>query len=914
MSAASVTPRRKVKTGPAGGSSTSSQDRLRDTSTPTGAATTTAAQNGFDASALVTRPGDIGHVRMLQLLRSARLRAQLEDASLKPSRSSEITAAADAKGSAGSQRGGDSGSSSGSTRTGGGAVPRRRASLFDHLVKQDQQRNAAAAPTRRQAAGNSSRPSSNLAGDAARPRTGGDQDALDPNGDGDGASTRTKLTLDNTRVLIAPVTPQTREAARRLATSYRPVAGTVTPDGTLPPIDGRVKPATVLPVGVLDEVVTSKTKKTQGATGRTAKEILETVIVLWSNGRVKPTAASSPSLNAAGADAGSTGDASADGEPPAPAVVEPPPPPPPPVYSRRTGALPPRLPGGTLLPRFLRMKPPLAVQPTTGDPGLETPRHAQSRRPSREPSTRVSSPTQPRVPGHRTSLTAAAVPRRESAAVTPPSIPGISIFVDPDTSDSSSASGPMILVDDAEAPSRPHVPASAIGPARPLLAREKSATAAAALRRQSMVRPRTAMARPSPPKEPESAGVAAPPELRLAAEREGPGLSLIVPNLASPMCSIGSQLNLVSSPSGDDDAVRDLTSTPGPSSLATPDSAGPRARSSSSQRSATPSTPGSGKKSAGSGRVRIAGLPASEYLILTSRAVNLVGRTSYYAHHRRRRRFKYLLSDLATPKRKADLRAVADLSSRLAKLGSPIDPDKLARALAPPDDVLKPTMEKRRKSTIYDRAASSRAHGRRGSNGANGGTAAGDRTAALLRFHPSDYFQTAFHSPLASARYRRGASAGGGISSTPSSAGSYRSNAYAGVKPRVAASWTHRERQTLRQRRKMMQQHAHERRESSFATAVARIEAGHNPDVVVPASPAARDHADRPGRAPSPKRIVIGDQRTVPTQTRHRSARMAQPLKVNVARHSYDVVDVIEQRAAAAANFWFPGTVLDGLL
>ncbi|KNE56105.1 hypothetical protein AMAG_17868 [Allomyces macrogynus ATCC 38327] len=98
---------------------------------------------------------------------------------------------------------------------------------------------------------------------------------------------------------------------------------------------------------------------------------------------------------------------------------------------------------------------------------------------------------------------------------------------------------------------------------------------------------------------------------------------------------------------------------------------------------------------------------AGEYLLLPSRAIHQIGRVSYYSH-RRRRRVKYLLTDLATPRARARRRAVADLARRVPTI--PLV--TLERALLPPDDVLKPTATRKLVSTIYDRIMSAKRKGK----------------------------------------------------------------------------------------------------------------------------------------------------------------------------------------------------------
>ncbi|KAJ3370966.1 hypothetical protein GGF31_003696 [Allomyces arbusculus] len=162
---------------------------------------------------------------------------------------------------------------------------------------------------------------------------------------------------------------------------------------------------------------------------------------------------------------------------------------------------------------------------------------------------------------------------------------------------------------------------------------------------------------------------------------------------------------------------------------------------------------------------------AGDYLLLPSRAIHQIGRVSFYSH-RRRRRVKYLLTDLATPRARARRRAVIDLARRVPTI--PLA--TLERALLPPDDVLKPTATRKIVSTIYDRIMSAKRKGK-----------------------DTNAFMDLFVNPFASMAVRRASrsaahAAGAGRSGRRNAA----NPAYAGVAPRVSASWTFRERVTHR--------------------------------------------------------------------------------------------------------------------
>ncbi|KNE54451.1 hypothetical protein AMAG_00425 [Allomyces macrogynus ATCC 38327] len=161
---------------------------------------------------------------------------------------------------------------------------------------------------------------------------------------------------------------------------------------------------------------------------------------------------------------------------------------------------------------------------------------------------------------------------------------------------------------------------------------------------------------------------------------------------------------------------------------------------------------------------------AGEYLLLPSRAIHQIGRVSYYSH-RRRRRVKYLLTDLATPRARARRCAVIDLARRVPTI--PLA--TLERALLPPDDVLKPTATRKIVSTIYDRIMSAKRKGK-------------DANAFM------DHFVNPFASLAARRASRSATHANVGGSGRRNAA----NPAYAGVAPRVSASWTFRERVTHR--------------------------------------------------------------------------------------------------------------------
>ncbi|KAJ3367087.1 hypothetical protein GGF32_000149 [Allomyces javanicus] len=696
------------------------------------------AAAAIDHYGLVTRPGDPGHFRMVQLVRSARIRDQLSagDASAGGEAPSTIT-------------------TDGQELVTPGTLARRRSHARPW--------SSIAVPA----------PSSTSA--AARPGGATKADAV-PVDD----ATSAHLTLATTRILVAPVMPQTRAAARRI--THGDDAG----------------PHSVLKTNMAE----SELLGTQKVGERKAQALLENVIGLWAKSKARrkppggapgtPTTADQTSNGAPGAvsavphadtkrplrggaplphvGAGRLGARGGKGTAAAASASA--------LNSMqarsRTGLLHDSPGGGRKIHRVSIATFPTHPErdPSATSQGLDHGRPV-IRRTSRSttPSTPVlaqrpasdqalkNSPAMSARPGRVSALPFSA--RKEAKPISPPvssAKPGRLRRNDKTDAVQNSS---VETMETSSSGSSSSLESTRAGPSTPS-PRAAGRTGGS----------RTSSSSSSPTKR----GQSDSPASRTASSpsRLTPIVTLsnrvIEPPTASPTLSTatarpGSGIQDTPSPSRGTapSTPRPLSGTSRPAAAASTTPIGSRPASSSTTRPRR-------RRSALSGRTAEP-TTAGDYLLLPSRAIHQIGRVSFYSH-RRRRRVKYLLTDLATPRARARRRAVIDLARRVPTI--PLA--TLERALLPPDDVLKPTTTRKLVTTIYDRIMSAKRKGK-------------DANAFM------DHFVNPFASLVARRASRSAAHANG-------AGGSGRRNAanpmYAGVAPRVSASWTFRERVTHR--------------------------------------------------------------------------------------------------------------------
>ncbi|KAI9224898.1 hypothetical protein BC828DRAFT_372327 [Blastocladiella britannica] len=1043
---------------------------------------TQAAPGNYGYEKLVTRPGDLGHVRMLQLLRTARIRANLTtdgSASVPDARSQQqqqrtlpIAALANPEELTARltmhplpQRHGtdtpDRASADGNlSETGSRAsgTAGKRASLFDHLSKRDEAA-AAAAKDRKSALkstpllvpplssgsaatigvvsagsgdarksvsiapppimrdgfataplGSSTRrnfnpeaPASSVTGSLERilPVDLGDAYFDDPVA---AKAAKAGRNLDNTRIMMAPVTPRTIAAARKLAhTAQLPPPPSLRPETSASTSSPR--PTTVLYDEATQDAMRKRTAQVQKKAARSPMELLEAIIAMWSSGHVKakprrqsylPLAPSEPPgrhaparpfLRSSSPDKRATGRLPSAKLPPVakkePAVENVTATQSPPAGRLRSILSPsrransPKPPTETVASLRSSLQSPFPEQRKPDGPASQ----GQSRRTS----SRVSSAAAAVAVSVAAGASTAQQQTRRTTAPPPPKLST------PAPRDSWESLGSMASVCPvrpssgarmASPPSR-HTTLARSDDAGPVLAIETASSSRA--NSPPSFRPLTApdlisLAIPLRP----SSGLDAP-EFRVAPP--SPIVSNILhpfsepaspksrkstpPTSASPSSAkgrrpqqksaktrtLGATLMLRKSLTGSSrNPSHEYGSSvaPSPHLSRAPSMMGDLTGSVTAATGATP--PGSASL-AGRGTETITGLSpmlspplasrqpstkpatthhaASEYLVLPSRAIHLVGQASMYARHRRRRRVRYLLADLATPTHKRQLAAVQVLATRLRALGATDDAvdvtAKLTRALVPPDDIVKPAVEldprKRRAAALL--AAAAVAGGNRSAAASAGAGMPGTNgtSSAPFMLKPPG---------LPAVRPRS--------SSSADSMYPRRHGPYGRVKPRVASVWNRRETRVLRNARHTVPLSA--RRKMSYHMAVARLaalrRAGGTDIAALPVSPAdllhggsfrarlesaarraeedlikeaegsARLHRRREGdddeefedvnfsplgtpirrRTPSPVRrrtVHLGEAAIAASTEGKRSARArTQSLKVNIARASVD--------------------------